>query len=156
MADQQRDQQESAIADLMEAMTSFAYAMTRSQVHTSLAASLDVKVDRAGVSLMRVLRKSGEPLRIGDIAGLLLVRAPHVTRQAALLEEQGLVLRTRHTEDQRVQLVQLTERGRQVIDHVDSAVLERVRRALENEDVADIRTTTRLLGKLSDDTRERT
>ncbi|MFJ4828653.1 MarR family winged helix-turn-helix transcriptional regulator [Streptomyces sp. NPDC088747] len=145
------DQQESAVTDLMRALMTFAYAMTRSQVHSALAATLDVKVERAGVSLLRALRKAEEPLRVGDIADRLLVRAPHVTRQAALLEREGLVERVRDPGDARVQLVRLTARGREVIDHMDAAILEQIRGVLKDEDLADIRTTARLLGRLSDD-----
>lgn len=131
----------------------FAYAMTRSQVHATFVATLDVKVERAGVSLMRVLRRADEPMSIGAVAERLLVHAPHVTRQVTQLQAQGLVERTRDAGDQRIQRVRLTPQGEGLVDQLEEELVERLRRLLADVDVKDVVATARVLRLLSDDTR---
>lgn len=147
------DQEESALHELQQAMMTFAYAMTRSQVHATFVATLDVKVERAGVSLMRVLRRADGPMSIGVIADRLLVHAPHVTRQVTQLQAQGLVERTRDAGDQRVQRVRLTSQGEGLVDQLEQELVERLRRLLADVDVKDVAATARVLRLLSDDTR---
>lgn len=147
------DQEDSALQELQQAMMTFAYAMTRSQVHATFVATLDVKVERAGVSLMRVLRRADESMSIGAVADRLLVHAPHVTRQVTQLQAQGLVERTRDAGDQRIQRVRLTPRGEGLVDQLEEELVERLRRLLADVDVQDIAATARVLRLLSDDTR---
>ncbi|MFJ6852399.1 MarR family winged helix-turn-helix transcriptional regulator [Streptomyces sp. NPDC091271] len=147
------DQEDSALHELQQAMMTFAYAMTRSQVHATFVATLDVKVERAGVSLMRVLRRADEPMSIGVLADHLLVHAPHVTRQVTQLQAQGIVERTRDADDQRVQRVRLTPRGEGLVDQLEEELVERLRRLLADVDVKDVTATARVLRLLSDDTR---
>ncbi|MFJ8749064.1 MarR family winged helix-turn-helix transcriptional regulator [Streptomyces sp. NPDC102441] len=146
------DQEDSALHELQQAMMTFAYAMTRSQVHATFVATLDVKVERAGVSLLRVLRRADEPMSIGAVADRLLVHAPHVTRQVTQLQGQGLVERTRDADDQRIQRVRLTSRGEAVVDQLEEELVDKLRSLLADVDVADVAATARVLRLLSDDT----
>ncbi|MFE2427740.1 MarR family winged helix-turn-helix transcriptional regulator [Streptomyces sp. NPDC059373] len=133
---------------LLQAVTELSYAMGRSQVHTQIAATVDAKVERASVALLRILRHH-EPLRISELAERLLVRAPHVTRQVSQLEAQGLVERTRDQADQRAQLIALTEHGRKVADQLSRAVYDRLCRKLEDVPVEDVRAATRILNRMT-------
>jgi len=54
-------------------------------------------------------------MTIGDLAGAEKVQPPSMTRTVNTLSEMGLVVRTPHTEDRRVVLVDLTDTAEAVI-----------------------------------------
>lgn len=142
--------------ELMRALSTFAYAMTRSQTHNRMTAGTGITVERAGIAMLRVLRTHPKPLRMSELAELLLVRPPHATRQVAQLEEAGLVERARPEGDHRILLVRLTRRGRAAIDKYNQAMFRSLRSSLEGETAQDIQTAARILGKLADNARHGT
>lgn len=135
--------------ELLQAVAALSYALGRSQVHGQLAAGLDVKVERAAYAMLRTLLKAGEPLRSSVLAERLMVQPPHVTRQVAQLEEQGLVERVRDAGDQRVQLVRITARGRQVARQLNELMRERLSRSLEGVSERDIRAAARVIERMA-------
>ncbi|WP_139275708.1 MarR family winged helix-turn-helix transcriptional regulator [Mangrovactinospora gilvigrisea] len=135
--------------ELLHALGLYSYAITRSRTHERLIEEAGIAVERAGVSMLRTLRTQREPVRLSDLADLLLVRPPHVTRQVTRLEAAGLVQRTRDPGDQRAQRVELTRRGRAAVDRYHRAVLDSLAGALEGETAQDVRTAARILSKLS-------
>lgn len=146
------DQPGDPIRELTRAVTALSYAMGRNKVHTELIAGADIKVERAARALLRVLRHSDRPLRINELAQQLLVQAPHVTRQVAQLESQGLVARSRDAADQRAQLVLLTQRGMDAIDALEAAVRRRLGDVLRDEPAEDILAAARIMNRLAMDT----
>lgn len=135
--------------ELLDAVSALAYAMGRTQVHDQLAASLDVKVERAGFALLRALMQCDGSLRSSDLAERLLVRPPHVTRQVAHLEADGLVERARDADDHRVQMVKLTALGRETVEKLDQAVRDRLGRTLEDFPEEDIRAASRVMERMA-------
>ncbi len=97
-----------------------------------------VVFDRFGLTpqqmyvLMAVRDHPGAPTgSISDSAGILRTNFAQVCRK---LEEAGLVERRRSDEDHRVVRLQLTDRGRAVVDAVDRTVEERLSAQFEAED----------------------
>ncbi len=81
-------------------------------------------------SVLRFVMESG-PVTIGDVQEYL-VRSPSVASTVISgLEEAGLVTRTRSTEDNRVVLVELTEKGRQFAAEAPLGGLPLLRRKLQ-------------------------
>ena len=107
----------------------------------------DTGLGPARLSALSVLVFGG-PRRLGELARIEGVRAPTMTRIVQGLEEEGLVRRTRATDDRRVKRLAATRRG--------VAVLERGRRArvetlaglltnLQRRDLDRLREAARLL-----------
>ncbi|MET7841352.1 MarR family transcriptional regulator [Streptomyces sp. NPDC005356] len=136
------------VHELQRAVTTLAYAMGRSRVHERLTAAVGVRIERAETALLRVLRRSDRPLRITQLADLLLVQPPHVTRQVTSLESAGLVSRTRDAEDQRVQLVSITSQGSELIDRLDGAFHDKLTRVLKGVPPEEIRRAAIILEKI--------
>lgn len=141
------DHSDAPLTELLNGVHELSYAMGRSQVHERIATGIDVKVERAGFAVLRVLSQG--PLRFGVIAERLLVRAPHVTRQVALLEEQGLVQRSQDAADQRAQLVELTDQGRLVVEQYSQAIRERLSRTLDDFPAEHIRIAARVIARMA-------
>lgn len=66
---------------------------------------------------LSVLRRQGA-MRIGDLAQLMSVSAPTVTRLVDALDELGLVSRGRDSADGRVTVISLSDHGREVIEQI--------------------------------------
>ncbi|MEU1365523.1 MarR family transcriptional regulator [Streptomyces sp. NPDC005803] len=135
--------------ELLAAVSALSYTLGRSQVHGRLTAGLDVKVERAGFAVLRTLLLETTPLRSSALAERLMVQPPHVTRQVAQLEQQGLVERTRDADDHRAQLVGLTDRGRKVARQLNQATHDRLSHTLEDFPAEDIRAAARVIARMA-------
>jgi DNA-binding MarR family transcriptional regulator len=80
-----------------------------------------VRIDRAGATLLLKLVAGGDALRVTDLADLLGVDAPTVTRKVQQLEREELVGRRVDPDDRRAVRVCLTPSGRRTIDRIRMA-----------------------------------
>jgi DNA-binding MarR family transcriptional regulator len=83
------------------------------KVHAQMASAAGVAVSQPGSSLIRRLQEEGE-LSIGELARLTRMDPAAAGRQIRLLEEAGLVERTRDADDGRVVMVRVTPEGADV------------------------------------------
>lgn len=83
------------------------------KVHAQMAAAAGVVISQPGLSLLRRLQEAGE-LPIGELARLTQMDPAAAGRQIRLLQEDGLVERTRDAEDGRVVMVRVTPKGAKV------------------------------------------
>lgn len=66
-----------------------------------------------------------------ELSRMLLVNRGNVTTLIDRMEKAGLVARTPVAEDRRCNLIQLTEKGRRLVDKVEEGYLEEIRRMSE-------------------------
>jgi DNA-binding MarR family transcriptional regulator len=85
----------------------------------------DLPIQPAHLGLLAALDCKGS-LSIGDIAGVLGVSQPGVTRSVASLEKLGLVAAMAHESDARVRRLSLTAAGKTVIARSRAAVWSRL------------------------------
>ncbi|QBI52277.1 MarR family winged helix-turn-helix transcriptional regulator [Streptomonospora litoralis] len=78
------------------------------------AQRLDASLSLGQGAALFTLARHGE-MTPGELADHEKVQPPSMTRIVAALEERGLVRRTKHPEDQRRQLVDLTDEGRDLV-----------------------------------------
>lgn len=97
-------------------------------------------LSRGEFDVLATLRRSGAPFELsaGELRGSTMVTSGAVTKRVDRLERAGLVHRRAAEDDARGRLIQLTDRGRAIID-------EAIGRHLRNE--------TRLLAGLTDEER---
>ena len=85
--------------------------------HRRLTAAMDDELrSRTGMDLdeydvLHQLRRAGRPIRMGQLAGAVLITRPTVTRLVARLVDAGLVERSNDPEDRRSVLVGLSDLG---------------------------------------------
>lgn len=87
----------------------------------------DWGADRAVVDILGMLRRSGFPYvrSAGDLTENALITSGGVSQRLEKLEKAGLVSRHVDTEDRRRVLVQLTDRGAELIDSVLADVVHK-------------------------------
>jgi len=107
-------------------------AITNVRLHERLLQAAGVRLDRAGVALLYKLHVHGESLRVTELATLLDVDAPTVTRKIQQLEREQMVSRHADPGDRRATRIGLTPTGRRTIGRVLKA-----RRAWFDQMVAD-------------------
>jgi DNA-binding MarR family transcriptional regulator len=112
-------------------MTILSRAFTLSRPHELLLKEAGVRLDRAGSALLFKLRSHGEPARVSDLAELLGVDTPTVTRKVQQLERLGYVTIEPDTEDKRAKRVSLTKSGEKTIERIMVAVNQRLARLFE-------------------------
>ncbi|MBF6061910.1 MarR family transcriptional regulator [Nocardia terpenica] len=139
------------IVELERAINRLAHLLTRVRRHDRTITAAGVNVDRANVSLLRVLADTDEPLRLGELAARLDVEAPHVTRQVQRLERTGFVARVPDPDDRRAQRVRLTPAGYDVVDAIREVIHESMREALAEWTSEDLRLLATLNHRMVDD-----
>ncbi|MEQ8345012.1 MAG: MarR family transcriptional regulator [Sneathiellaceae bacterium] len=97
-------------ADLMRAIRRITRAVDVQSKRVTRAAGLTIPQ----IVILQTLRERG-PLSTGGLAAEISLSAPTVTTVLERLEGRDLVRRTRKSEDRRIVLTDLTERGREVL-----------------------------------------
>ena len=113
-------------------------SMGQVRVHERLMQRAGVRIDRAGGALLYMLRGHGESARVTELAELLGVDPPTVTRKIQQLERDGLVARQADAEDHRATQIALTTAGRRTLEQVSEARRVWFDRLLEGWDEGDL------------------
>jgi DNA-binding MarR family transcriptional regulator len=154
--DSDTDTEQKGLADLPidrfdEALQTVARSITQVRVHERLLRLAGVRLDRAGATLLFKLAAKGDSLRVTDLAEVLGVDAPTVTRKVQQLERDGLVTRQSDPDDGRASRIRLTPAGRRTIERVRRARrawLDRLLRSWDDDDLSDL---ADLLGRFAED-----
>jgi len=75
----------------------------------------DLELEPVELSMLNTLGRRGA-MRMGDLAGEMVIHAASLTRRAKGLEERGLVDRKRSEHSNREVLISLTRKGRVLFD----------------------------------------
>ena len=135
-------------AALQRVLATLSYLLTRSRAHERQAAQAGVTAARSDLWLLMALQDSGGVSRVGDLAALLMVEPPHVTRQISQLESQDLVARTPDSVDRRARKVAITPHGKAILNRLQKTSQAGLHEALAGFDDADIATTVAVLNHL--------
>jgi DNA-binding MarR family transcriptional regulator len=141
------------MADIREQVRAW---MNLQQVNRVLEGVLEHRVKEvAGISLLeyqalfRLQIASGHPLHMSEIASQLINSPSGMTRIADRLEKGGLIERATPQDNRRVVLIELTDRGREVLAEADRAFREALQESfsshLSESELAEMR---RLMRKL--------
>jgi hypothetical protein len=96
---------EDQLKRVASSMSILSRAFTLARPHENLLKEAGVRLDRAGSALLFKLRAHGESARVSDLAELLDVDTPAVTRKIQQLERLGYVTSTPDTEDKRAKRI---------------------------------------------------
>ncbi|MEU9118366.1 MarR family transcriptional regulator [Streptomyces sp. NPDC048506] len=146
MPDPGRDQDPTAA--LQRVLATLSYLLTRSRAHERQATAAGVTAARSDLWLLMTLEECGGISRVGDLAAMLMVEPPHVTRQISQLAAQDLVERTPDSLDRRARQVAITPHGRAVLKRLQETVQASLHEVLAGFDDADIATTVAVLNHL--------
>ncbi|MEV5707077.1 MarR family transcriptional regulator [Actinoallomurus sp. NPDC052274] len=104
------------MAELERALSRISHLLSRAKEHDRTIEEAGVAVDRASAPFLRALADAPAPLRLGELATLLGVEAPHVTRQVQRLERADFVERVPDPDDRRAQRVRITPKGADAVE----------------------------------------
>jgi DNA-binding MarR family transcriptional regulator len=124
-------------------------SITQVRLHERLLTAAGVRLDRAGSALLYKLHIHGDGLRVTDLAELLGVDAPTVTRKIQQLERERLISRRPDPDDRRATRIMLTAAGRQTLARVLEARREWYEGLLSGWNDADLDRFATLLGRFS-------
>jgi DNA-binding MarR family transcriptional regulator len=134
-----------------EALQTVARSITQVRLHERLLRLAGVRLDRAGATLLFKLSAKGDSLRVTDLAEILGVDTPTVTRKVQQLERDGLVVRQTDPDDRRASRIRLTPAGRRTIERVRRARRAWLEQLLHEWDDDDLSALADLLGRFAQD-----
>lgn len=106
------------------------------------------EIEPAAYGLLVVLQREG-PLRLTDIASILGMRKPSVSRHITSLEHRGLVRKDTDQHDARARTISLTPTGTRQLESIEYARAQTFHRLLANWDVKDLTRLAEILGRLN-------
>jgi DNA-binding MarR family transcriptional regulator len=112
-------------------MSILSRSFTLSRPHELMLKEAGVRLDRAGSALLFKLRSHGASARVSDLAELLGVDAPAITRKVQQLERLGYVAIEPDADDKRAKRIALTKSGEKTIERIMLAVNHRLARLFE-------------------------
>ena len=139
------------VVRFQDALQTVSRSLVQVRLHERLLRAAGVRLDRAGSALLHKLAAGGDSLRITDLADLLGVDAPTVTRKVQQLEREGMVVRQGDPDDRRATRIRLTPQGKKTIDKVIQARRLWLNGLLSQWDEDDLSTLATLLGRFADD-----
>ncbi len=134
-----------------EALQIVARSITQVRLHERLLRSAGVRLDRAGAALLHKLSAVPDSLRVTDLADLLGVDTPTVTRKVQQLEREGMVIRQTDPDDGRATRIRLTPAGRRTLERVRRARRAWIDQLVEGWDDDDLSTLATLLARFAED-----
>jgi DNA-binding MarR family transcriptional regulator len=134
-----------------EALQTVARSITQVRLHERLLRLAGVRLDRAGVTLLFKLSAKGDSLRVTDLAEMLGVDTPTVTRKVQQLERDGMVVRQTDPDDGRASRIRLTPAGRRTIERVRRARRTWLEQLLQDWDDDDLSGLADLLSRFAED-----
>jgi DNA-binding MarR family transcriptional regulator len=134
-----------------EALQNVARSITQVRLHERLLRQAGVRLDRAGATLLFKLSAKGDSLRVTDLAEILGVDTPTVTRKVQQLERDGMVVRQNDPADRRASRIGLTPAGRRTIERVRRARRAWLEQLLHDWDDDALSVLAELLGHFADD-----
>jgi DNA-binding MarR family transcriptional regulator len=130
-------------------MSILSRAFTLARPHENLLKEAGVRLDRAGSALLFKLRSHGEAARVSDLAELLDVDTPAVTRKVQQLERLGYVVSSPDADDKRAKRISLTKSGEKTIDRIMLAINHRFARLFEGWDEEEVTSFSMSLDKFA-------
>lgn len=134
-----------------EALQTVARSITQVRLHERLLRLAGVRLDRAGATLLFKLAAKGDSLRVTDLAEILGVDTPTVTRKVQQLEREGMVVRRTDPDDRRASRIRLTPAGSRTIERVRRARRVWLEQILQGWDDDDLSALADLLSSFAQD-----
>jgi DNA-binding MarR family transcriptional regulator len=134
-----------------EALQTVARSVTQVRLHEQLLRLAGIRLDRAAATLLFKLAVQGDSLRVTDLAELLGVDTPTVTRKVQQLERDGMVIRQTDPDDRRASRIRLTSDGHRTIERVRRARRVWLEQVLHDWGDDDLSALADLLSRFAED-----
>ncbi|WP_194897133.1 MarR family winged helix-turn-helix transcriptional regulator [Catenulispora pinisilvae] len=141
---------EAAIDELESALQVLFRQLKQARLHEHLLRRAGVEVDRAGAALLHAVYDEPGSLRVSELAELLHIDAPAVSRKARQLEGAGLLARGPDQADGRAIQLRLTPAGRGTTEAILAARRGWLEAVLAGWSAADRAELARLLRGFAD------
>ncbi|MFT3690823.1 MarR family winged helix-turn-helix transcriptional regulator [Paenirhodobacter sp.] len=122
--------------------------MNRPQRDAEMVRAAGIRLDRALFPLLVLVERLG-PLALGELADRVGRDHTTISRQAARLEELGLIAR-RPGEDRRVREAVITPAGKAMTDRIDAARERIMQRTFDGWTAEEVETFVRLMRRYAD------
>jgi DNA-binding MarR family transcriptional regulator len=121
------------LESLETAMRLFFQTMKRPQLWANVTSKAGVNIDRPATHILHALMlPKTEGWRVQDLANLLGIEAPSITRKTQKLELSGYLERTRNLQDKRAIGMRITPKGRSVCTKIWNAQRQTIAEVLNN------------------------
>jgi DNA-binding MarR family transcriptional regulator len=136
--------------DITASLQVLSRSFNQARTHEHLLQAAGVRIDRAGLMLLYKLHHATGPLRVSELAELLSIDTPGVTRKVQQLERLGYVSIQPDAEDKRAKRVALTTSGAETLKRVMQAGKIRLAKLFEGWTKKEIEELSASMGKLAE------
>jgi DNA-binding MarR family transcriptional regulator len=120
------------VIQLENALRAFVQSIKRPQQWTAIISAAGVHIDRSAAMILQTLiLHESEHLGVQDLALLLGIEPPSVSRKTQQLEYEGYLQRRRSSDDRRAVRLEVTPAGHEVADRLWKAQRDIMRQVLK-------------------------
>lgn len=102
-----------------------------------------------------ISEESNGEIKISSIAEAFVVEISHMTNTLNSLADKGLIKRTAHKEDQRIRLIQITNKGSLLVNKVEHKLTENLKSWFEDLDSEALRNYVEVLLYIAEKNRQK-
>ncbi len=97
-----------------DALSKLFYYLKSHQTWKSITDKANIEIDRTSLTILHIISKSKKSLRVNDIARILEIEAPSVSRNVKKLEDSKLVKRIVNEDDKRSAYFIITKKAEEI------------------------------------------
>lgn len=97
-----------------DALSKLFYYLKSYQTWKNITDKANIEIDRTSLTILHIISKSKKSLRVNDIAKILEIEAPSVSRNVKKLEDSKLVKRIVNEEDKRSAYFIVTKKAQEI------------------------------------------
>ena len=143
---------EEDVTTLENALRSFVQTMKRPQQWTRMTAAMGVVIDRSSAFILQTLiLHEPKELRVQDLAHILGIESPSITRKTQELESRGYISRRQDPNDKRAVSLHVTGSGRKLAAKLWKAQRQNISDVLKHWPAQDRRQFVDLFARFSND-----
>ena len=94
-----------------ESLSKLFYYLKSYQTWKNITNTANIDIDRTSLTILHIIAKSKKSLRINDLAKILEIEAPSISRKIKYLEDSRLVERIMNEEDKRSAYFKITSKA---------------------------------------------
>lgn len=142
------------INELDESLGQLFHVLKSHTTWKKIISETNLSLDRPSLGILHVLLQQKSNIRLNDLAKILEIEAPYLSRKTKELEDMGLIKRKHSDNDRREIYLEVTEKASKIVESFSLARKKNISKALKGWSDSDQKSFAILLKKFVNNMKE--
>jgi DNA-binding MarR family transcriptional regulator len=136
-------------------LKTYKVGLLQAKVYRKLVNETNIALKPYGITstdwaFLGILFESSSPVNFGEVKDILEVKAPFVTEIVNRFKDKGLIELTKDENDSRIKLLNITIKGKLLVDQIEEILRARSKKMLSGLNINEIINYVHVLDKISE------